>query len=271
MTSDLHAIATQYVESRILAADYEKTLLRTAKNCQRFTSVNHFLRHRLETRSSVTAKNDREMILILLRWAYDERLIDEYPRGIAKIKAERPPTRAWTLGQCCTAVKGSLAWRGKRFRSGADKGEFLECWLRLGYATGARYGDLMKLSGKHFDGNRLYWSQNKTKNPISQTLPPETMAAVNAMLAPSPDGTVLGWACKKRWAMRLMKKLLAECGLDGSSKWLRRSAATHVEQKKKGAAKIFLGHKTSGLAERNYIDWGQIQKSCPQPPRLVEQ
>jgi integrase len=211
------------------------------------------------------------MLLILLRWAYDERLIPEYPRGIAKIKAERPPTRAWTVEQCCTAVKASRAWRGKRFRSGADKGEFLECWLRLGYSTGARYGDLMRLHRKHFDGDRLYFSQSKTKHPINKVLPPETRAAVNAMLARSPDGRVLGWACQKRWAMRLMKKLLAQCKLDGSSKWLRRSAATHVEQKRKGAARVFLGHKTDGLAERNYIDWGQIRSRCPQPPRLVEQ
>lgn len=270
MSPDLRVIAARYVESRILDREYEKTLLRTAENCQRFTSVNHFLRHRLETRSSVTVANDRAMLLILLRWAYDERMIAEYPRGIAKIKAERQPTRAWTVEQCCTAVKCSKKWRGKRLRSGADKGEFLECWLRLGYSTGARYSDLMKLHRKHFDGNRLYFAQNKTRNPINKVLPPETMDAVNAMLARSPDGTVLGWACKKRWAMRLMKKLLAECNLDGSSKWLRRSAATHVEKKRKGAAKVFLGHKTSGLAEKSYIDWGQIERHCPQPPRLIE-
>ena len=271
MTADLRAIATRYVESRILDREYEKTLLRTAETCQRFTSVNHYLRHRLETRSSVTVKNDRNMLLILLRWAYDERLIDEYPRGIAKIKAERQPTRAWTVEQCCTVVKGSRAWRGKRFRNGADKGKFLECWARLGYATGARYSDLMKLHRKHFEGDRLYWAQNKTKNPINKVLPPETMAAVRAMLAHSPDGRVLGYACNKRWAMRLMKELLTQCGLSGSSKWLRRSAATHVEKKRKGAARLFLGHKTAGLAERCYIDWGQIDRNCPQPPRLVEQ
>lgn len=218
----------------------------------------------------MTAKNDRSMLLILLRWAYDERIVDEYPRGIAKIKANRPPTRAWTLEQCCTAVKGSHAWRGRKFRSGADKGEFLECWLRLGYSTGARYGDLMKLHRKHFVGNRVYFSQNKTKTPINKSLPQETMQAVAAMLAKSPDGTVLGWACRKRWAMRLMKKLLRDCGLEGTSKWLRRTAATLVEKQAKGTAKIFLGHKTDGVADRNYIDWGQIDQKCPDPPRLIE-
>jgi integrase len=270
MRPDLPAIASRYCETHILAPEYEKTLLRTAKNCQRFTTVNHFLRHRLETVKPVTVKNDRAMLLILLRWAYDERLIEEYPRGIAKIKASREPTKAWTLEQCCTAVKASRGWLGMQFHNGADKGEFLECWLRLGYCTGARYSDLMNLHRKHFSGNRLYYSQNKTGNPIDAVLPDETMAAVKAMLAHSPDGRVLGWACNKRWAMRLMKKLLAECKLDGSSKWLRRSAATHLERQQKGAAKIFLGHKTSGLAERCYIDWAQVGKEIPDLPRLLE-
>jgi integrase len=271
MSLPLLAIATRYCECHILAVEYQKTLLRTAKNCQRFQSVNVFLRYRLETVKPITVSNDRAMLLILLRWAYDEHLIEEYPRGIAKIKASREPTRAWTLEQCWTAVKCSRNWRGISFRSGADKGDFLECWLRLGYATGARYSDLMKLSRRHLEGSRLYYSQNKTGSPINAVLDDDAMAAVNAMLARSPDGRILGWACQKRWAMRLMKRLLVECRLDGSSKWLRRSAATHVEQKQKGAARLFLGHKTNGLAERFYVDWGQVKSDIPSPPRLVEQ
>lgn len=268
MTIDLPAIASRYCESHILDAEYEQTLLRTARNCQRFTSVNHYLRHRLEKVKPITVKNDRAMILILLRWAYDERMIEEYPRGIAKIKVAREPTRAWTIAECCTAVQCSRNWRGMRFQNGVDKGAFLECWIRLGYATGARYSDLMKLHRRHFVGNRLYYAQNKTGNPINAILPDETMDAVNDMLASSPDGRVLGHACNKRWAMRLMKKLLTECGLEGSSKWLRRSSATHVEMKERGAARKFLGHKTDGLADRFYVDWGQVGRDIPAPPLL---
>jgi len=270
MFPNLPAIVSRYCESHILDPEYEKNLRRTAKTCQRFTSVNHFLRHRLETVKPITVRNDRNMLLILLRWAYDERLIPEYPRGIAKIKVSRDATRAWTIDQCCTAVKQSRRWRGKRFASGADKGLFLECWLRLGYVTGARYSDLMRLHRKHLVGNRLYYSQRKTGNPIDALLPEEVMESVHAMLADSPDGRILGWVCKKRWAMRTMKKLLAECKLEGSSKWLRRSAATHVESQQSGAARVFLGHKTNGLAEKFYVDWGQVGRGIPQPPRLVK-
>jgi hypothetical protein len=88
------------------------------------------------------------------------------------------------------------------------------------------------------------------------------------MLENSPDGSVLGWVCGKRWAMRLMKKLLADCNLEGSSKWLRRSSATHVEMKQRGSAKLFLGHRTQGMADKHYIDWGQVGAAHPQPPEL---
>ena len=209
------------------------------------------------------------MLLILMRYAYEHGMLKEYPRGVASIKAPKAPTKAWTLEQCCTAVKSASQWRGKRFRNGADKGAFLECWIRLGYATGARYADIMALHRKHFSGNRLYYSQNKTGNPISAVLNDSVMACVRELLAKSPDGRVLGWVCGKRWAMRTMKKLLADCDLEGSSKWLRRSAATHVEMKQRGAAKLFLGHRTQGLADKYYVDWGQVGSDYPPPPELA--
>jgi integrase len=270
MMPDLHAIASRYCEEHILASDYAATLLRTAKNCQRFTSVNHFLRHRLSAVKPITVKNDRAMLLILMRYAYENGIVDEYPRGVASIKAPKAPTKAWTLAECCTAVNQAKKLRGGHFRNGADKGEFLECWIRLGYATGARYGDIMAFHKRHFAGNRLYYAQGKTGNAISAVLDENVMRCVRSMLSQSPDGRVLGWVCQKRWAMRLMKKLLAECGLDGSSKWLRRSAATHVEMKQRGAARLFLGHKTAGLADKFYVDWGQVGSDFPPPPPLVE-
>lgn len=270
MTLDLPAIATRYCESRILAPDYEKTLLRTARNCQKFQTVNQYLKSRMASVASVTAKNDRDMLCILLRWAYEERLIDEYPRGIATIKASKEPTKAWNLEQCCTAVKHSSKYFGTTLRSGADKGMFLRCWLLVGYEVGCRWGDIWKLHHRHFDGNVLRYSQNKTGNPVFTVLTDDCMAAVNAMLARSPDGRVLGWVCNKRWAMRLMSKHLRACELSGSSKWLRRSAATHIEMEHPGQAKLFLGHKSSGMADRHYIDWAQVRQDIPRPPALLK-
>lgn len=265
---DLPAICCRYCDERVLAADYEKNLRRVAKNCQRIENVNTYLRSRLASVKPVTVRNERAMLLILWRWAYEERLIDRWPRGVVKVKVLKEPTRAWTISQCCTVVNQTAKWHGKRLRSGADRGLLLRCWTLLAYETGARYSDLWKLQDRHIDGNVLRYGQNKTGNPITAILTDQCLRAVQAMLASSPDGRILGWACNKRWAMRIMRKLVDECRIAGSSKWFRRSAATHVEIENPGQGAKFLGHRSSGMAERHYFDYAQLRKDVPRPPTL---
>lgn len=270
MSPDLRVICNAYTAERIIAPEYRKSLARVAKNCQHLSAkrINQYLDSRLHLVSSTTVKNERAMLLILWRWAYERGLVPTHPRGVAKVRADRTPVQAWTLEQCCTAVKGAAMHSGKKTRNGADRGEFLRCWLLLGYETGARWADIWKFRDKHFDGNQLRYSQNKTGNPINQILSDQCVDSVRRMLARSPDGTVVGWVCGKRRAMRVMKAHLKDCGLRGTSKWLRRSSATHIEMSQPGRARLFLGHKSPGMAERHYIDWAQVRKDIPRPPGL---
>jgi hypothetical protein len=89
------------------------------------------------------------------------------------------------------------------------------------------------------------------------------------MLAVSPDGTVLGWVCGQRQQMRIMRKFLDDCGVGGSSKWLRRSGATHIEIREPGKARHHLGHRTLDLAAKAYIDWTQVRREMPRTPELA--
>lgn len=68
-----------------------------------------------------------------------------------------------------------------------------------------------------------------------------------------------------------MRKFLLREKLGGSSKWLRRSSATHIEMQNPGKGRIHLGHRTIGLAEKSYIDWTQVRRDVPQAPRLLKQ
>jgi hypothetical protein len=126
------------------------------------------------------------------------------------------------------------------------------------------------MTRKHIDGDTLRWTQAKTGDPIVKVLSPACLDAVTAMLAASPDGSILGWACGRRMAMRHMREHLDRCGLDGTSKWLRRSGATHIEMVAPGKASLHLGHRTATLAAQAYIDWGQVRKTTPVTPRLLE-
>jgi len=201
-------------------------------------------------------------------WAYENRLVENPPRGVQKIRHRRPPIRAWTPEQVAHAIELTELHRGNRLRSGANLGVFLRCWLVLGYESGARWGDLWKMREDDFDGDALRWRCNKTDEIVYRTLTNLAVESVGEMLDASPDGRVLGWAAKKRHAMRLMHWHLRTCDLPGSSKWLRRSAATHVEKAHPGKARLFLGHRTPHMADQHYIDYAQIGGAGVAAPRL---
>jgi hypothetical protein len=67
-----------------------------------------------------------------------------------------------------------------------------------------------------------------------------------------------------------MQAYLSSLRLGGSSKWLRRSGATHIEMEHPGKGRLHLGHKTHGLAERCYIDWSQVRRDIPSVPTLLK-
>lgn len=186
-----------------------------------------------------------------------------------RFKARKAPTRAWTVEQLQAAINATGNYKGRKTRTGAPAGLFLRTWLLLGYESGARMSDNFSFRGEHIDGDVLRWTQAKTGDAICKVLSPECLAAVRQMLELSADGTVLGWVCSKRQALQRMKAHLKSCGLDGTSKWLRRSGATHIEMAEPGKASLHLGHRTQGLAASAYLDWGQIRKTTPVVPRLA--
>lgn len=264
-------ITSHYLSSRAVCEDYAKHVTRIAERCGDVGTahVNGYLKKRLEKVSSITVKNERTILLFLWRFAYENELLDLPPRGVLRIKASRAPTRAWTQEQCRSLAANTSTLTGT-LRSGAPLGLFMRTWILLGYQSGSRRGDLWAMKGSHFEGNILRWTQHKTGDPLHKKLTPACMEAVNEMLRLAPDGTVLGWACRKRQAMRLMKTYLMSQGLPGTSKWLRRSGATHIEIDQPGKARLHLGHRSVQLAAQSYIDWSQVNQNAPETPLLID-
>jgi integrase len=232
-------------------------------------SVNAYLQRRLTEVSPVTVATERAILTGLWRWAHESGLVESAPRGIVKFKIPRRPTRAWTVSQCCTAVKGTFLLTDTIRGKGITSGLFLRAWILLGYESGARHGDLWEMRDDDLADGSIRWSQHKTGDPHVRPLSPACMTAIKAMLARSPDGRILGWAMHASAARRRMRLYLRSLGLSGSGKWLRRSGATHIEMDAPGKGRLHLGHKTHGLAERCYIDWSQVRKDIPQVPVLL--
>lgn len=266
------AIAERYLMQRVVTATYAANVRRIAKRCGSVSveRVNAFLRSRIDQAAGTTIRAERSILLTLYKYAYETKLIRVAPRGVMKIKAKRAPTRAWTVEQLKAAVAATSAKDGVILRSGASLGQFLRAWMLLGYECGSRFGDLWSMTADNLDGDAISWTQSKTGDPIVRTLSPACLEAVHSLLKKSPPGgQILGWVCRKRQAMRLMREHLDECGIGGSSKWLRRSGATHIEIEQPGKARLHLGHRTPGLAESNYLDWTQIRKNAPRTPALM--
>jgi integrase len=270
MQEDLRAICDSYLIERVVAPEYSLNLSKVAARCGRLSQdrVNAYLRSRMDSVSMTTVANERRMILTLWRWAYDTGKYDSPPRGVMTIRPRTQPVKAWTVADISHAVNTAFKKKDRVMRNGASIGDFLACWLLLGYETGARWGDLWAIKEGDFYGSMLRFTASKNGSHIHRILSDDCMKLVNIMLSISPNGTVLGWVAKKRYAMRLMKEHLKECGLDGTSKWLRRSGATHVESEQPGQAKMFLGHRTAGLAERHYIDWAQLGGNSITVPKI---
>lgn len=264
-------VAKKYLSQRSVSAAHQGNVKRIAGRVSTISAerINAYLRSRLEQVSAVTVRSERTILMSLWRDAYEQGLVDELPRGVMRIKARKPPTRAWTVEQLRHGIEQTHAHDGRRLRSGADKGLLLRTWMLLGYECGSRHGDLWRLTGDNLDGDVLRWTQSKTGDGIVKVLSPACVAACREMLKDSPDGRILGWACKPRQAMRLMRLHLDACGLPGTSKFLRRSGATHIEISSPGKATIHLGHRTASLAAQAYIDWGQVRQHAPQTPVLV--
>lgn len=269
--SDFLVLAEDYLGGRSVCAKHAASVRALASRCQHLSTnfVNRYLKSRLETRSTVTVANERRVILTVWRWAWETGRIEDPPRGIMRVQQRPKPIRAWTMGDLSLIARRTSGYSGKRMRCGADRGDFLHCWIMLGYETGARWGDLWAMRRDDLQGNVIRWQTNKTGECQHRPLTDTCMASVNAMLSRSPDGRILGWVCNKRYAMRLMKEHLLSCGLEGSSKWLRRSGATHVEQYNPGKAKVFLGHRSPGMADRHYIDHSQIRRNDIVVPSLM--
>jgi integrase len=264
-------LAEPYLSCRATCAAHQANVRRVAAAAGPVTvaALNAYIKKRLTERTTVTVRNERSMLLSLWKHAYESGLIDAMPRGVVRFKIARQPTRAWTVEQLRRAVDATFDMDERYLRCGASRGQMLRAWLLLGYECGARMGDLWSFRREHVDGRVLRWTQSKTGDPICRTLSTGCVEAIGEMLDRSPDGRILGWVCTQRNASRIMRDFLSANGLPGTSKWLRRSGATHLEIERPGSARLHLGHRSVGLAERAYIDWGQIRDLTPATPELL--
>lgn len=269
-------IASRYCDEREVSTDYRRALHRVATSMAtsgitpstvQDSSFNEWLG---SLRGSATTRsNYRRMALTLWRAAIDSGLTTHCIGRVKKIKAPLPPPVAWSGNEIGQLLDHIDTMRGE-FLSGCKHRPYWRAWVLLGYESGLRFGDLHQLRCSSVRGSRLTVLQHKTKQPIAKRLSPECVDALHQLVPLSPDGTIFKWALSRRWVIVLFKGVCAAAGLEGSTKWLRRSGATAVEMVSPGSAQRFLGHLSPGLAQKHYIDQSLLADRCPCPPPISQ-
>jgi len=218
----------------------------------------------------ITLAARRGMIVAVWRWAYEEGLIAHPPKCPA-IRVPREPVPAWSRSDLIRLVNRSAEATGKFSPSGCPRALWFEAFLRVGYETGLRRGDLFALRRTNIRSGAVCVTAGKTRQVVVRPISEKTRDLLHRLGEISPDGRLFGWAISTTQMHREFRKIRKAAGIaDGSIQWLRRSAATHLEARMPGSATRFLGHSNPLLAARFYIDFSQLTESVPVPPPLDE-
>jgi len=204
-------------------------------------------------RSPWTIKQRRISLLVLWRAAWEDGLAP----ALQPVKRLRPlhhsPT-AWTVAEVRLLV-----------RAADSRGPWWSSLVRATYDTGLRIGDVLSLRAEQL-GAVLGISQTKTGLPVLVSLRPATLRAIRRQLAGRTTGPIWPWPYRRECLYEHFRRLVTSAGIrPGTSRWLRRSAATACESVKPGSGTVLLGHASRATTEAWYIDRSQLARP-PLPP-----
>ncbi len=219
-------------------------------------------------RSRYTIRKHRTNILGIWRDAFQAGRLDTVPLRVRLPSVERKIPEAWTVDEIRRLLETAKTLDGC-FRDFAIRRGWYWPTLILGlWDTGLRIGDILGVQRPAIakDG-RFRVLQQKTKRWKDCRLRPSTIAMIDAGL----DGREYIWSIyqDRKSHNKPFRQLVGDAGIrTGTTRWIRRSAASYVELDNPGTASEFLGHKDRTIADRHYIDPTIARPTIRQPREL---
>lgn len=276
-TMQMSDLLVMYLSTRQASPRYRESLRRTVRqakaagitdvHCFKPEAVNRFLAN-LST-GITTRQNVRRELLTLWRWAFEEGMTDTPPLRVMRIRSRRQPVRAWSLEDLRQIVE--VAERDRSSTGGRHSRpllNWLPAWLAIGYDTGLRLSDLLALTSRNVCRGAISTVASKTGKPLVRSLSDYSQNWATRLIDDSPDGTLFAWFLTRRRAILCVRKFLDKHGYEGSTKYLRRTCATYVEQERPGEAWRYLQHSTPDLIAKHYVD--QSLFSTPSGPPAIK-
>lgn len=265
-----------YVGGRDCGSRYRESLIRTVRKMieaginsvddLKPEHLNRWLAS-LSSLSATTKQNVRREALTLWRYAFEERLTDEPPLRVMRIRAAPKPTQAWSLPTLdrmlkCAEADETIVSK----RHGIRVCDFLPAWIAIGYDSGLRFQDIHDLHVDQIRDCVIVGVANKTGKTFIRPLSEYAMAQARRLAEQSPDGTVFKWFLTRRRAFLCMKAFRDRHKFGGTMKYLRRSCATMKERAEPGSARHYLQHGDGATTARHYIDESLLAVPAGPPP-----
>lgn len=270
----LTALLDLYASQRRCSPRYLESLRRTVRKTTEYglttvcqltpVAANQFLASL--PLAATTRHNIRRELLTLWKFAHEEGLTDIPPTRVRKIAARPEAPQAWSpddLEKLFRIADSDETPISKKVRLKVK--DILPVWITVGYESGLRLTDMLALSLDHYRNGCIALRANKTGKVTVRRLSAESRRRLDALFSASPNQTAFLWAMPRRRAIKTWRSFLDRHKMPGSSKWLRRSAATQLEKITPGAAAAWLDHSNPALARKHYVDQ-TLLGSAPMPP-----
>lgn len=260
-------LATRYANRVGAAPSYLEQLLVL---CKRLTwqaedmtpdLIDAYLTQSLRHLASSTVDNHRRMLRSLIRFAADEGLVSKsILRPLRRVKRNPPSPRAWSHAEIIRLLEACDGLPGRTLK--CSLATLMPAWILAAYSTGLRLNDLLAIRHEDLRGNRMMIRQQKTSEPHIVFLDDNALAAISKL--PKCGPRIFGDLVGRSRILVAMRKLVKRAGLNGSTKYLRRSGATYCEAHGIDASQ-HLGHKSPGM-KRFYVDRLLLAEERPPQP-----
>jgi len=231
-------------------------------------TLNGFVQWLEAGRRPATVKKHRANILSLWRDAWHGNLVEDPPARIRVVRLERSLPDAWTIEEIQQLISTAEKMRGRFRKTLIPKSWFWHSMILGLWDTGLRIGDLLEVRRPRVTGDgRFRVLQRKTQHWKDCQFRRPTLELIDSGL----DGRVVIWPlwASRRDFYKAFKRIVRAARIrPGTTRWIRRSAASYVERDHPGAATEFLGHRDRTIADRHYIDPRIARPALHQPPEL---
>ena len=223
--------------------------------------IDSYLTHSLRHLAASTVDNHRRMLRSLIRFAADERLVAKsILRPLRRVKRNPPSPRAWSHAEIIKLLDACHGLPGRTLKCSLET--LMPAWILAAYSTGLRLNDLLAIRHEDLRGNRMMIRQQKTSEPHIVFLDDNALAAIRKL--PRCGPRIFGDLVGRSRILVAMRKLVKRAGLNGSTKYLRRSGATYCEVHGIDATQ-HLGHRSPGM-KRFYVDRLLLAEERPPQP-----